>query len=307
MRFTALYPMHHPTYSDEIVDHNYIGTFARTAESAGFDALALTEHPAPSSRWLAAGGHDALDVFTYLGFCAAVTKSVKLLPYVLVPAFRSPAMGAKQIATLDILSGGRAIIPVGTGYLRSEASGLGMPFDERNELLDEAVSAWKLLWSGEPVDLVGRHFHAAGTLARPRPVQRPHPPIWIGGNSRRARQRVADYGAGWTPVLGGEVHARTTRTAPMPDLGTFRYYLDDLRRRLEVAGRDPSSVAVQLQGGGGRLLEEEMMLPAYLDWVGEVVAAGASQLIVEIPATSAARGIEALEQYGREVISAFPA
>jgi len=119
---------------------------------------------------------------------------VRLLPYVVVPAFRSPAVGAKKIATLDVLSGGRVIIPVGTGYLRSEATALGMPFDERNELLDEAIATWKRLWRGEEVNITGRHFEAAGTLMRPRPVQHPHPPIWVGGNSKRARQRVADYG-----------------------------------------------------------------------------------------------------------------
>jgi probable F420-dependent oxidoreductase len=306
MRFTALYPMHHPTYSDEIVDASYIADFARTAESAGFDAIALTEHPAPSAKWLAGGGHDALDVFTYLAYCAAITSRVALMPYVLVPGFRSAVMGAKQVATLDIVSGGRAIIPVGTGYLRAEAKALGMPFDERNELLDEAVATWKQIWSGEEVTINGRHFEAVGTKVRPRPVQQPHPPIWIGGNSRRARQRVADYGDGWTPILGGDILARTTRTAPIPDLGTLARYVADLHHRLQVAGRDPSTVTVQLQGGGGRVLEDQTSFAPYLEWLAEVEAAGATQLIVEIPATSAARGIEALQQYGDEVIAPFP-
>jgi len=69
MRFTALYPLHHSTYSDEILLPGYVAEFARTAESVGFDAIALTEHPAPSAKWRAAGGHDALDVFTFLAFC----------------------------------------------------------------------------------------------------------------------------------------------------------------------------------------------------------------------------------------------
>lgn len=305
MRFTALYPMHHPTYSDEIVDGRYVADLARAAEAAGFDALALTEHPAPSARWLATGGHDALDVFTYLGFCAAVTSRVKLLPYVLVPAFRSAVMGAKQVATLDILSGGRAIVPVGTGYLRSEATALGMPFDERNELLDEAVATWKQLWTGEEVDITGRHFEASGTLARPRPVQRPHPPIWIGGNSARARQRVADYGEGWTPIVGGEVLARTTRTAPMPDLATLRTYVDDLGRRLDLAGRDPSTITVQLQGDGSHALDRQTPAPAQLEWIAEAEAAGMTQLVVEIPAASAAAGLEGVERYGKDVIATY--
>jgi probable F420-dependent oxidoreductase len=304
MRFTALYPMHHSAYSDEIVDAGYIADFARAAEAAGFDALALTEHPAPSARWLATGGHDALDVFTMLAFCAAVTSRVKLLPYVLVPAFRSAVMGAKQVATLDIVSGGRLIVPVGTGYLRSEANALGMPFDERNELLDEAITTWKQIWTGEEVDVAGRHFEARGTLVRPRPVQRPHPPIWVGGNSARARQRVADYGEGWTPIVGGDVLARTTRTAPMPDLATLRRFVDDLHRRLELVDRDPSTITVQLQGEGSHALDNETPASQHLDWIAEAEAAGMTQLVVEVPATSAARGLEAMQQYGAEVITA---
>ncbi len=304
MRFTALYPLHHTVYSPEILDPGYVRDFARTAEAARFDAIALTEHPAPSTRWRQAGGHDALDVFTMLGFCAAVTSHITLLPYVLVPAFRSAVMGAKQIASLDVLSGGRVIVPVGTGYLRTEASALGMPFEERNELLDEAIDVWRTVWSGQPVSVSGRHFDAPGITVRPRPVQTPHPPIWVGGNSARARQRVADYGQGWTPILCGAELARTTRTAPIPDLADLAVKVADLRRRLAEAGRDPGSVAVQLQGGGGRVLEERSSFDSYRAWLDEVEAAGVTQLVVEIPATGAARGIEALQEYGQQVIAA---
>src|ERR1700757_2102202 len=153
MRFTALYPLHNPQYEPEILDPDYVRDFARTAEAVGFDALALTEHPAPSAKWKAAGGHDALDTFTFLGFCAAMTSRIKLLPYVMVPGFRSAALGAKQIASLDVLSGGRLIVPVGTGYLRPEGEATGMSFSQRNDVLDESIRIWKQLWTGEPVAL----------------------------------------------------------------------------------------------------------------------------------------------------------
>src|SRR3984957_17251522 len=259
MRFTALYPMHQPPYSADILEPDYLRDFPRTAERCGFDAVTLTEHPAPSARWLDAGGHDALDVFTVLGFFAAVTSTIKLMPYVLVPPFRNPVMTAKQITTLDVVSGGRLIVPVGTGYLRSEAQALGSDFAERNTLLDEAVSVWKQLWTGETVTISSGGFHADGIRQLPRPVQRPHPPIWVGGNSARARQRVADYGEGWTPIFAGDVAARTTRTAPIPDVASRAAAIADMRRRVETAGRDPSTVAVQIQQlrGPGRGIEAE--------------------------------------------------
>jgi probable F420-dependent oxidoreductase len=302
MRFTALYPLHHSTYSEEILDPGYVATFAQTAEAVGFDALALTEHPSPSARWRAAGGHDALDVFTFLGFCAALTSRIALMPYVLVPGFRSAIMGAKQIATLDVLSDGRLVVPVGTGYLRTEGEAMAMPFDDRNAVLDEAIRIWKEVWSGHPVAVDGQFVHVPEVVVRPRPAQQPHPPIWIGGNSARARQRVADYGSGWTPILGGEVLARTTRTAPIPDLATLARYVEDLRRRMEEAGRRDDEITVQLQGGGGRLVETDEPLDVYLSWIHEIAAAGVTQLIVEIPADSATRGIEALHRYAEEVI-----
>lgn len=189
MRFTALYPLHNPRYGTEILEPTYVRDFARTAEEVGFDALALTEHPAPSAKWKAAGGHDAMDVFTFLGFCAAVTTRIELMPYVMVPGFRSAVLGAKLVATLDVLSGGRLIVPVGTGYLRTEGEALGMSFDDRNDVLDEAIRIWKEVWAGEPTAVNGRFVTAPEIELRPRPVQDPHPPIWIGGNSARARQR----------------------------------------------------------------------------------------------------------------------
>jgi probable F420-dependent oxidoreductase len=303
VRFTALHPLHHSSYSPEILDPGFIADFARTAESVGFDALGLTEHPAPSARWRNAGGHDALDVFTVLGFWAAITTRVSLMPYVMVPGFRSAVLGAKQIATLDRLAGGRLIVPVGTGYLRSEGAALGMDFDARNDVLDEAIDVWRQVWAGEEVSFHGRFSAADGILARPTPIQQPHPPIWIGGNSARARQRVADYGQGWTPILGGEQLARTTRTAPIADLATLARLVDDLRRRLESVGRDPGEITIQLQGGGGRLVERDEEVGPYLEWLDEVEAAGVTQLIVELPADSAARAIEGLRRYGREVIN----
>jgi probable F420-dependent oxidoreductase len=307
MRFTALYPMHQTPYSADILEPDYLRDFARTAERCGYDALTLTEHPAPSARWLDAGGHDALDVFTTLGFFAAVTSTIRLMPYVLVPPFRNPVMAAKQIATLDVLSGGRLIVPVGTGYLRSEARALGMNFDDRNDLLDDAVAAWVQLWSGQSVSMNGDGYHAEGVLQRPRPVQEPHPPVWVGGNSRRARQRVAEYGDGWTPILADEVAARTTRTAPLPDTPALAAAIVDMKRRVEEAGRDPSTISVQVQQlrGPTRGAEVEGDFGRYLEWLDEMDGVGVTQVLVHVPVSSGQAGIEALERYSAEVISRY--
>ena len=105
----------------------------------GFDAIAFTDHPAPSARWVDAGGEGVADLFTSLGFCAAVTSTVRLLTYVLLPTYRNPFVTAHQVATLDHLSGGRVTVGMGTGYLKSEFHALGVDPDNRRARFEEAI------------------------------------------------------------------------------------------------------------------------------------------------------------------------
>ena len=134
------------------------------AESAGFDSIAFTEHPAPSQKWMAGGGHESFDPLTALALCAGVTSTIRLQTYLLVLPYRNPFLAAKQAATLDVLSGGRLILSVGTGYLRSEFLALGVEFEERNALFDEALEVIRRSWSEDDVVYEGLHFKA---LARP--------------------------------------------------------------------------------------------------------------------------------------------
>src|SRR5215471_17855317 len=134
MRFTVQYPLAMPGYAPEFLTASGIARFARAAEDAGFDALAFTEHPAPSHRWVASGGHDTFDPLTALACAAVSTERIRLLPYTLILPYRNPWLMAKSLATLSLVSEGRLVVGTGTGYLRSEALALGVDFDERNEL-----------------------------------------------------------------------------------------------------------------------------------------------------------------------------
>jgi hypothetical protein len=138
-------------------------------------------------------------------------------------------------------------------------------------------------------------------------VQRPHPPIWIGGNSARARQRVADYGEGWTPIFADDRAARTTRTAPLPDVASMAVAIADLKQRVETAGRDPSTVTVQIQQlrGPGRVLEAEGNYGPYLQWLAELESIGVTQVLVHVPVDSGPRGLEALERHADQVIRPY--
>jgi probable F420-dependent oxidoreductase len=195
----------------DMLDSGPVGELARAAEDAGWDGFSFTEHPAPGLRWLETGGHQTLDPFVALGYVAAVTSRLKLLTYLSVLPYRNPMLLAKAAASVDILSGGRFILGAGTGYNKSEFHALGVDFDERNTLFDEALDVLPKHWSGEPFSYAGQHFSAREVIARPRPPQQPIP-IWIGGNSKLTRRRVAQRANGWMPMFGPEALFTTTRT-----------------------------------------------------------------------------------------------
>src|SRR5260370_10089488 len=213
MKFTITHPMHRHPYNPELVSGEGIAAVAAAAETAGIHGFGFTDHPAPSQRWLESGGHDALDPFVAMGFAAARTTTLRLIPSIVVLPYRNPLIVAKASATLDLLSGGRFTLAVGAGYLKGEYAALGVDHAERNDLFDEALDVLKAIWTSDNVSFSGRHFSARGVTAHPRPVTEPHPPIWIGGNSSQARPRLPDPGQGSCPFLAPP---DLPQTAPTP-------------------------------------------------------------------------------------------
>jgi probable F420-dependent oxidoreductase len=143
----------------------------------------------------------------------------------MVLAYRNPFLAAKSVLSLDVLSQGRVILGVASGYLKPEFSALGVDFDERNELTDEAIDVMRAVWTNDEVAWEGRHFRGRGVSMLPRPASVPHPPIWIGGNSKDAIRRAVDRGQGWVPFPNPASAARAVRT---PIIGT----VDDLAARI---------------------------------------------------------------------------
>ena len=147
MKHWFTYPLVTYPFRPEFVDRDGITRVAQAAEAAGFDGLGFTDHPAPSHKWLTSGGHDALDPLVALTLVAAVTDRLRLIPNILVLPYRNPFLVAKAAATLDAISGGRFVLAVATGYLRSEYRSLGVDFDRRNDLFDEALEVLRGVWS----------------------------------------------------------------------------------------------------------------------------------------------------------------
>jgi probable F420-dependent oxidoreductase len=279
-------------------------TLAEAFENAGFGALTLTDHPSPSLKWLRAGGHPTFDPFAGLAFYAAVTSRIRLMTHLAVLPYRNPLLLAKSIATVDRLSGGRFTLIAGTGYLRSEFFALGRSFEDRNALFDEALAVLAGAFSPDGFSYEGRDFTAVGQIVDPPPVQLPCPPIWIGGNSARSRQRVATSGDGWSPVLTADVSASVTRTAELRNLDELARAIDDLRDRLAKAARDPAAIAIQI--GGTLSIAEGVRHPAeHLEQIARLAEIGVTDALVGAPdhrQLGAAR--EQIAEYGEKVVRA---
>ncbi len=303
MRFTITHPMHTHPYNPELVSGNGITTVAAAAESAGYHGFGFTDHPAPSQRWLEAGGHDALDPFVALGFAAARTTTLRLIPNIVVLPYRNPFVVAKSGATLDLLSGGRFTLAVGVGYLKREFAALGVNYDERAELFDEALQVIRSVWTSDDMSFEGKHFTARGITAHPHPVSRPHPPIWIGGNTAAARQRVAQYGDGWCPFPAPAGLAKTAGTAVIDSVQRLAEAIDDLRRRCDAAGRDWSTIDITFTNfEGGSPASEEFNAAAYLDGLEKLAALGVTWVGAHLPGDSLAHALETMDRFRKLVI-----
>ena len=303
MRFAFTYPIiTHPCDPDLVSPHG-VATVAAAAEAAGFDAMGFTDHPAPTQRWLDAGGHDALDPFVAMGFAAAHTSTIRFVPNVVVLPYRNPFVVAKSGATLDLLSGGRFTLAVGVGYLKGEFAALGVDFDERAALVEESLDVIRAIWTGDDVSFAGRHFNARGITAQPRPITTPHPPIWIGGNTGKARQRVATRGDGWAPFPAPPGLASTARTAAMSTVEELAAGIGDLRRRCDAAGRDWSAIDICFSNPvGGRPGYDDFDTNAYLDGLARLVDVGVTWVQVALRGDSLAGALEAIDQFGESVI-----
>ena len=212
--------------------------FARGVEQIGYDHIDMFDHvvmgfpiegrapgPYPASMPI-------LEALMTLSHVAAVTSRVTLGTEVLVLPQRQPTLVAKQVSTLDTLSGGRVRLGVGVGWQESEYDALGEDFHTRGARMDEAIRLLRACWSDAQVDVSEKHYQLVAMGMEPKPPQGRRLPIWIGGRSEPAYRRVAQLGDGW--LAGG-----------MPDAESTRRAIVSIRRHAEAAGRDPATIGLQ--------------------------------------------------------------
>jgi probable F420-dependent oxidoreductase len=221
---------------------------ARRGEELGFTYLAFPDHiviprqidsPYPYSagrKMIGIGEGDCLEEITAMAFVAGVTQRMRLLSSVMVVPHRPPVFTAKALATLDVLSQGRVVVGIGAGWMDEEFRAIGAPpFSERGKVTDEYLRIFKTLWTEEDPRFEGKYARFENLSFNPKPVQKPHPPIWVGGESPAALRRTVALGDAWYPI--GSNPEFPLNTAERFSQGVARLH-EEARR----AGRDPATI-----------------------------------------------------------------
>jgi len=196
---------------------------AKKAEEVGFDSVFVNDHIIVDSSARAAPWTNVYDPLVAMSFIAAHTTRIGVGVSVLIMPYRNPIGTAKALATLDRMSGGRVIAGIGVGWNETEFAALGVPFNERGARTNEYLRLWQACWTPGKVSFAGKFFSFADMFVNPKPLQQPHPPIWIGGLSDAALRRAARFAAVWQPT-----------PTPLADLVERQAVL---RQACEAAGR----------------------------------------------------------------------
>jgi probable F420-dependent oxidoreductase len=208
---------------------------APAAERLGYDSVWVSEHLFHTAYVLQRlGNKPYYEPLTVLSAVAAMTQTIRLGTSVLVLPYHNPIRLAKTVATLDAISAGRVILGIGVGVIEEEFTALGSPYKERGAYSDEALAIMQTLWMQEDPQFAGTYYTFNGMKFSPKPVQQPHPPIWIGGSSHAALRRVARLGDGWHPI----------RQSP----DALRQAVAELRQQASDLGRDVSQITVSIRG-----------------------------------------------------------
>src|SRR5437016_14580836 len=275
MDFGAM--MFHTDYSMPIVD------LAQACEARGFESLWAPEHshiplsrktPFPGGTELPKMYYDAMDPFVILTAAAAATKKLKVGTGVCLVIQRDTIQTAKLVASLDQVSGGRFLFGIGGGWNAEEMEDHGTIYATRFQKMREQIEAMKVIWTRDVAEYHGEIVDFPPMIARPKPVQKPHPPVIIGGAFRHAARRAIRYGDGLLPQ------------GPSQGSGSPDEYMPQLRRMAEEAGRDPGSLPVTFGGAP----EDPELLKRYRDL-------GIARVTVRLPAAKADEILPVLDRW----------
>ena len=265
---------------------------AKRAEELGFESFwvpehpiipveTTTPHPSPRDGLVPESYNRVVDPFIALARASAVTSTIKLGTAICLVPERNPLLLAKEIATLDQLSGGRFIFGIGAGWLREETEIMGGDFLHRWTQTREAIMAMKELWAKDEAEYHGQYYDFPPVRSFPKPVQKPHPPIFLGGTARNVFKRVVEWGDGWVPSR-----------VSVDVIKSGRARLNELA---EQAGMDPGSIEVTAFGEAVQFGDREV--------IKDLEQSGVNRVIIWLPHPEGDEGLEEMGEVARRVLT----
>jgi probable F420-dependent oxidoreductase len=225
-----------------------MATLAKRGEDLGFGIISVSDHVVipknitstypynESGSFVSSPSGECLEQLTLLTFLAGVTSTARLLTSVMVVPHRPPVLTAKILATIDVLSKGRLIVGCGVGWMREEFEAIGAPpYDKRGAVSDEYIRAFKELWTSDNPTFSGKYCSFANVAFAPKPLQKPHPPIWVGGESPVALRRAGRLADAWYPI-------GSNPKFPVGTPARFADFAASVKQHAQEAGRNPSSL-----------------------------------------------------------------
>ncbi|HEX8967542.1 MAG TPA: LLM class F420-dependent oxidoreductase [Chloroflexota bacterium] len=291
-----------PTYRSYASPRHIMATADR-AEELGFHSVWAADHLVISDDLVDKMGSVWFESYTTLAFVAGRTQRLRLGTSIAPVPYRHPLQQAIMVATLDQLSGGRAMYGGAAGYAEGEFRALGLDFHQRGAQTDEYLQAIRIAWTEERPTFHGRFVHFDGVRVEPKPIQRPYPPIWIGGDSEAAFRRVARFGDGWHGQITGRV----------PTLEALAQRIGRLRAVAGAAGRDGARVRVSIKTGcviGPRAPGEPERpfhgpVEKVIADVQQASRLGVEELVFSSNVAPGEQRMDTIETLGKEVLPAF--
>jgi probable F420-dependent oxidoreductase len=250
------------------------------AEQLGYDSVWVSDHVVVPRANVGNFGETIFDPLVTLAVVAGATSRVRLGTTVLIVPYRQAVVTAKMVSSLDALSGGRVVLGVGAGWVAAESAMLGVPFAERGPMTDEYLRAMLELWTSPSPSFAGKYVRFDDLHFEPRPIQKPHPPIWVGGHGRASLRRAVEFGAAWHPINRSPTELRAgvaelqrlsrARGRATPPALTLR---NDVRILRPGESAPPSAHA-------GRVVTGEPA--ALVDQIAELAACGVEELVLEL-------------------------
>ena len=286
------------------IEVNALTEMAVRAEEMGFDSVWVTDHiivpdVLPDRPPEIVYRHDMLEPITLLAHLGAVTKRVNIGTSVIILPYRNPVILAKAVATADVLSNGRVIFGAAVGWMEGEFASLNAEFEKRGAVSDEYLQMLKELWTNPRPNFDGANFQFSEVTFSPMPVQKPHPPIWIGGRSRAGARRAARYGDTWHPVQ-----------IPAAEVKANAEYMGEYCQRIGRETPPQLSFRCNLRFSDGSVDGERGALQgATEDIIGDIseyADAGVGHIIMEIPGESFAEKFAAMERFQRDIVPHTP-